>query len=403
MQSESRIPDSLRQVWLVARREISGRVLTRSVVLGTAALVVLLAGYLILQGAVFDRSSTTRIGLVGQAIGLETGLESDAQALGIAVNLSQVSTVTEGTDQVRDGQLDVLVSGAIDTLQVTVADHLDDRLRVALNSLVRNQALDAQLAEAGIRPSDVDGVLAKAGIRQVIQLQASDPQRTRHLAVGLVMVILLGCSLAGFGILAVRGVVEDKVGGVVEGLLAVVRPAQLFAGRLIGLGLVGLAQLLGVGLIGLLVAVVTGVAGTVGGAGAILGVLGIGLAWFALGFGLYATVLVAVASLISRPEDVGRVSTPVAVVGVVVFVLGVALLVRSPGGMVTAVLSVLPPFAPVLLPGRLALGAVPGWQLGLAVPLMVLSIGALGWVSARIYRNSLLRDESPVRLRDVLR
>jgi ABC-2 type transport system permease protein len=76
---------------------------------------------------------------------------------------------------------------------------------------------------------------------------------------------------------------------------------------------------------------------------------------------------------------------------VVVLVVSIALLVGDPRGPATAVLSVLPPFAPVLLPGRLAVGVGTGWEVLLAVALTLLTTGALAWFAGRVYPKSLLR------------
>jgi ABC-2 type transport system permease protein len=389
-----------RAIWLLARREARSRATGAPLLIGTAALAILLAGYLILQGLVIDRSQTIRVGLAGQAIGLESGLQAGAAQLGLSVDISQVATVTEGTDAVRHGRLDVLVSGATDALQVTVARELDPRLRTALDGLVRAQTLDAQLAEAGLKPSDVDSALAQAGVRQVVQLLPSDPGRGQRLVVGLAMAVLLASVLGSCGTLAARGVAEEKSSGIAEGLLAVTPPGRLLAGRIIGLGVLGLVQLLVLGLLGIAVAAAVGL--PVGGSGA---ALGYGLLWFALGFCLYGTGFAVAGALVARRDQLPRAIAPVASALSVAVLAGFALLGLAgaqEGEGAVAAFSVLPPFAPVLLPGRLALGSVPGWQVALAVVLMLAAIAGLARFAGRVYPSALLREGDPVRLRELL-
>ena len=55
----------------------------------------------------------------------------------------------------RSGELDALVTGAPPALRVIVRDESDDALRNVLNDVLRQQVLDAQLAEAGLDPQTV--------------------------------------------------------------------------------------------------------------------------------------------------------------------------------------------------------------------------------------------------------
>ena len=67
------------------------------------------------------------------------------------------------------------------------------------------------------------------------------------------------------------------------------------------------------------------------------------------------------------------------------------------------VLSILPPFAPILMTVRMATGDATGWQVGLAIALIVVSIAGLTWLAGRIYANSVLRLGKRVRFRDAFR
>ena len=128
-----------------------------------------------------------------------------------------------------------------------------------------------------------------------------------------------------------------------------------------------------------------------------------GLLWYLLGYFLYATVFAAVGSLVSRQEDAPAVLTPLTLVLVVAFVTSLAVLARDASGTASTVLALIPPFSPILMPARAALGAAPAWQLGVAIPLTLLTSAFIAWLAARIYRNAILRTGDRVRLRDVLR
>ena len=89
---------------------------------------------------------------------------------------------------------------------------------------------------------------------------------------------------------------------------------------------------------------------------------------------------------------------PVIMALTVGYLAGFAVVLPDPGSPASTVLSVVPLLAPVLMPERLASGATPAWQVGLAVALTLLAIGAATWLAARIYGNAVLKTGARVRL-----
>ena len=103
-----------------------------------------------------------------------------------------------------------------------------------------------------------------------------------------------------FGQFVAQGVVEEKSSRVVELLLATMKPWQLLAGKIVGLGLLGLAQIV--------VIAVVGVAGAlafdlVDIPGELIGTAVSVVLWFVLGYAFYAAIFAVAASLVSRQED----------------------------------------------------------------------------------------------------
>ncbi|MFJ6669923.1 ABC transporter permease [Actinosynnema sp. NPDC091369] len=388
-----------RAVFLVSRREFLGKVRTKSFVWGTVVIVAVLAGYVLLQSVLSDDAGRDRVALSGQATVLAEPLKQTARSFGREVETVDVTDPAAAEEQVRSGDVDALITGASDDLRVVVKESLGDALRNSIDLLVKQQVLDAHFAEAGVDPAEVARNLERASV-DVVALEPQDPQRGQRLVIGLVIAALLYYSLLVYGMMVAQGVVEEKSSRVVELLLATLRPWQLLLGKVVGLGLVGLLQLVVIGAAGLALSTFSGVVDIAGVAG---GALATGLLWYLLGFFLYATVFAAAASLVSRQEEVQSVLTPISTVIVVAFVLGINLLLADPTGTAVTVLSLLPPFAPILMPGRMALGLAPTWQVLLAVVLALLAIAAITWLGGRVYSNAVLRTGARVRLREVLR
>jgi ABC-2 type transport system permease protein len=388
-----------RTVGLIARRELNAKLRTRSFVIGTAVSLVVLVAFVLMQGSLGGPGSLT-VGLNGQAIGVADQLGQAGRQLGREIDTREVTDLPAGERMVAGGELDALVSGPPAQLSVLVRDELNQDLRVALDAIVQQEVLRAQLA--AIEDLDANQVLENVAAAQVGVkfLQGPDSQRGERLAVALLIIALLYVSLVFYGNLLAQGVIEEKSSRVVELLLATVRPWQLLAGKVLGLGLVGLIQLAVLGVAGLTLAAVTGVL-TIPGAAA--GSVLWGLLWYLLGFALYATVFAAVGSLVSRQEDAQPVLMPVTFVLVVAFVIGFSVLARNAAGTAATVLSLVPLLSPVLMPGKIALGAAPGWQIGAALVLTLAAIVLLTALGGRIYRNAVLHMGSRVRLRDALR
>jgi ABC-2 type transport system permease protein len=389
---------ALSQVGLIARRELQAKLRTRPFLVGTAVSIVVIAGFVL--STLFSGANEIEVGLNGQAIAVADQLSQSGRQLGRDIRTREVTDLDAGAAMVADGELDALVSGPPAALGVLVKDELDQDLRVALDGIVQQQVLRSELASIEDLPADqVLNNIANAHVGVRTQ-EAPDPQRGQRLSVALLIIALLYVSLMVYGSMVAQGVIEEKSSRVVEVLLATVRPWQLLTGKVLGLGLVGLIQLAVIGIAGLLLAWATGALAVSGvTAGSVLW----GLLWYLLGYFLYAMVFAAVGSLVSRQEDAQSVTLPIILILVVAFVLGFNVLARNASGTASTVLALVPPLSPILMPGKIALGAAPAWQIGTAIALTLAAIALLTALGGKIYRNAVLHMGSRVRLRDALR
>ncbi|TVT57851.1 ABC transporter permease [Amycolatopsis rhizosphaerae] len=388
----------LRAIGLIARRELNTRLRTRSFVVGTAVILVILAGYLLLQASLFGHANKAKIGLTGQAIGIAAQLKAAGAAAGKDVETTVVLNPADGRARVADGDLDLLVSGSAADLQVLVKSDLDGQLRAALNGVSRQQVLNAKLLEAGQDPALVMREVDATQVG-VTTIEPPDPGRGQRLAIGLITVFLLFFGIQTYGAFVAQGVVEEKASRVVEILLSTVRPWQLMLGKVLGLGLVGLVQILILAAAGLGMAQGTGVLTL---AGVAAGTVAWGILWYVVGFFLYATVYAAAGSLVSRQEDAASVITPVSMVLMIGFVVGFNVLLQDPTGGTVRTLSLIPLFSPILMPARIATGAAAGWEIALTLVLTLLTTAVVTWLGSRVYRNAVLHTGSRLGLKSAL-
>lgn len=392
-------PRGTHPVWLVARRELIARVRTRAFVASTLTTIAIMGGYLALMMFLGQQNGTT-VGFAGQATAVTDPLTRVSAAMGEPITASTVTDPADGERLLREGELDALVIGAPDALTVIAEHDLGDRLRTSLDTVAQQQAFDAELAKADLNPTEVRAVASGAQV-QVRLLEPADPQRGQRLGLTVAAGMLLYVFLIMAGQAVAQGVVEEKSSRVVELLLATIRPGQLLAGKVFGIGTAALGQLVIITAAGL-------VATTAGGfvtlpSGALFGVIGWTLAWFLLGFFSYATALAAAASLVSRQEDLQSVTTPVMMVLVVPFVIGISVLPNDPDSQLGAVLSLVPGFAPLLMPMRIGLDVAAPWEIALSLLLTIAAIVALLRLGGRIYSRAVLRTGARVTLADALR
>jgi ABC-2 type transport system permease protein len=389
-------------ILLVALREIRTRLRSRAFMLGTGAMVALIAAGMVawtLLAAPGGTSGTSveRVGFTGAATTLEPVFTSAATTAGTQVAVSDVTDVAAGTAQVTAGQLEVLVTGAPTAPTAIVVGTLPSDIEAALDVAV----LEARLGAVGVPSATVTDVVngTNVAVQSVAPATPVDPNRDAEITSAIALAILLYVTIGAYGGFVAQGVVEEKSTRIVEILLATIRPSQLLAGKVIGVGLVGLLQLAIVAAATLILAALTHVAAIPAvSPPAVLG----DLVWFLLGFLFYATAFAAVASTVSRQEEVTSAIAPVTVLLLGSYLL-MFVVVTDPASPTSTVLSLLPPFTPVLMSARIATGAAVAWQVLLSLALMVVSIGGLMGLAGRIYANSVLRVGKRVRLGDAFR
>ena len=390
--------DALHTVLLIVRREFLTRVRSRFFLIGTLLLMVLLAGYIVIQAEVINRSTTTvKVGFVGAAQVLAKPLAASSGG-GETIQTQLVDSVSSGEDLVRSGDLDALVSGDSAAPMVEVKDQLDPTVSTTLTALVQGIVFEQALAGTGVDPAPIEAKVAAAGFH-LVALDPNAAQQTERSVVGIFVAALLYIALQVYGQFVTQGVIEEKANRIIEIMLSTVRPRQLLFGKVVGIGLVGLIQLVLVGAVALITVMKTH-AITVPNVG-VTAVLG-ALLWFVLGFLFYALIYAAGGSMITRQEDAAAVTVPITLLLVGTY-LAFFWVIANPGNPIGIGLSMLPPFAPVLMPARMATGDAQAWQVLVAVALMVAAIIGLNGLAARIYANSVLRVGSRVPWRSAWR
>ena len=386
---------SARRLWpIVARREFVERARDRGFQVSTAITVLLLVGVIVIS-AVFNRPTSFDLVVVGEgsdALGQQ--VRAAADALGIEVSVRELADEAEARQAVDAGDADAAV---VDAGRIVVRAEPPDQLVGLIQAVsVRERSRQALIAE-GLSSEQVDAALAQPPL-PVDALEPVNAESRETATVAFVGVLLLYGQLFAYGYWVAAGVVEEKSSRVVEVLLATLRPSHLLRGKILGIGLLGLSQLLLIGLVGLFASSAVGTLEFPSGAIATVGLV---LVWFVLGFFFYATMFAVAGSIVTRQEDLQTTMTPLTILIVGSFFIGLSA-TSNPDSTLAVVASLLPFSSPLVMPTRIALGDAATWEVVASIAISVAATAALIPLATKIYSRALLRP-GRVRIRQVLR
>lgn len=350
--------------WLVAEREITTKLRSKAFLISTGILLLLVLGSVLFGG-----------------------ISSQAGGFG---GPTKVAVVAETADQVDIDNFEV----------VTVAD------RAAAEQAVLDESVDAAVVSDAASPAGVTVLAADSPPMSLVQAlsvspkvellapTSENPMLARFVALAFGIVFMM--SAITFGTTIAQSVVEEKQTRIVEILLATVSARSILAGKILGNSILALGQVVAI-------AALSSVGMLATGQDLLLGELGTALIWFAIlfafGFVLLASLYAALASLVSRQEDVGSAISPVMWLVMIPYI---AIVGFSTDLKILAIMSYVPFSAPIGMPMRLYLGVAEWWEPILSLGVLVVAIAIVWWLGARIYEGSILRTGAKVKLKDAL-
>lgn len=268
-------------------------------------------------------------------------------------------------------------------------------------TLLVTQAVVAQqreqaLRSAGLTDQEIASVLAIAPPKQVVVGPVQDEGRA---TVGFLIGIALYMALMFSGNIIAMNVGVEKSTRISEVLLAVLRPSQILIGNVLGIGIQTLLQLLV-----LTVPILTALLVThdLDIPRVAAGDIGLGVAWFVIGYFMYGFLFAATAALVDKVTDVGSAIMPVTVVLVLAYLGAIMGVQQDPGSVLSLTLSLFPLTSLMAMPVRWASGLVPGWQLALSMVLAMLAAVVLAALASRVYRRALVITGRRLRLREMM-
>ena len=393
MTSQPTEASRMRGLMLVAGREIRVRGLSKANLISlivTVVIVGVLAALPALLGGGDDE--TDKVGLAGA----ERRRHGEPSSTPWAASTSPCTTSADEAEKaVEDGTVDTAVADG----KLYSEETLAQEVQAQLDSAWQAATVQTNLADAGLSEAEIAAALTSAPLETVTLAEGeTDPSPATSPAWSspIMMFMMLMTPIQYIAM----GVVEEKSSRIVEILLTSLKPWQLLGGKVIGLGVISLVNLVAMVAVGLGVSAATGVLGDLppGTASAAVSTIG----WWLIALVLFGTLAGGVGSLVSRQEESGSVLTPL-IMSLTLSYMGAIFTLNAPTSTFAQVLSIVPPFSAITMPTRMAISTVPAWEILTAIGLLVLAAAGALALGSQLYKRSVLYTGSRLKLREALR
>jgi ABC-2 type transport system permease protein len=383
-------------VWLLARREFTERGRSKPFIVTMALLaVVIIAVGPITNALSGGEPDATIVGLVGDQLdGIEDELVVQGTLFGIEIEVETIPDTDDFAQMLEDDDVDAVL---VDGDKIVFYENDSTRLTAIVQRSLDAVNTRAALNDLGLSDEEIASVEepSTVTVTTVEELGAQDDAKRAAAFFGA---IILYVSIIMFGQFVAMGTVEEKQNRVVEVVLSRVRSWQVLVGKVAGIGLLGLVQLVilaGAAYISAQLADLADIDVSAIGLPIIASVI----FWFILGYAFYAFLYAAVGSTVSRQEDLqGALMLPIVLI-LPGYLFAISA-IENPDALVPRIASLMPMWAPFVMPVRIAAGSVPAWEVAIAVVGSIAGAVALVWIGSRVYRGALLRTGTKVKLRD---
>ncbi len=410
----------MRNMLLIAKREyleqVRGRAF-RMTTIGLPAIFALIVGvgYLSSLGigagrhmvvAASDRSLANQIR--DQLVG-----DKAAKAQVDVVAPATPAEKSELVSKVQAAQIDGLLwvesqAGKAPTASYTSQSSGDFITAARLKSALTHAVLDEHLMSGGMKQGDADTLIDGVSMDTFQVKKDGSLSKTNaeaSLWKGYVMALLLSMTTMIYGMNVARSIIQEKTSRIFEVMLSIARPGDMLAGKLIGVGAVGLTQI-GIWLVAGAAILVSPFA-----AAMMSGEFAVHFTWteailfpvyFILGFLLYSSLFAGLAATCETEQEL-QMYMPLAAAPTWLSFSLIVLIINDSNSFWSVAASLFPPTAPIIMFLRMASEIPPLWQFGVSIGLLVLSILVVLWFASRLYRVGILMYGKRATLPELLR
>jgi ABC-2 type transport system permease protein len=403
----------MHNTWLIIRREYVERIRSKAFIIMTLLMPVFMGSTILIPALLSNMKSgvTRRIVLVANSPEIAEAVQKEL--LTPPANASEKKTApryqlefdSNTSEAERDKLRQEISDGKIDgflwlsdsdlanrKVVYSAKDVTDFGEGIELRNAVHSAVVKRQLGQKGMNEADVESVLKPIDFDSVrIEKGKEGASGIAVFLVSFTMVMLLYVNVLVYGFAVMRSIIEEKTSRILEVLLSSVTAKQLLAGKIIGVGAIGLTQ----ALIWLAVAAAFSVPGMMTARSMLsnvhiptVGIIAFAV-FFLLGYFLYSTMYAGLGAMVNSDQEAQQVQWPAMLPIIFSIVLATPVL-QHPNSPLAFWTSMVPFFAPILMFVRIMAETPPLWQIALSIALLLLTAWGLLGLSSRIYRVGIL-------------
>jgi ABC-2 type transport system permease protein len=403
----------MHNVWLIAKREYLERIRAKSFIVMTVLIPLLMGGILVTAGLANRSLGSNHIAVITTDTRLADDLKAELSDKARKTTVDVYSPSQPNIRETLDAEMKQKNSDLGGYLWVTPPSNGASRgsfewdpkaksdivTQSRVSDAIRGALTREKLTGSGMSTSEVDSLLQPVTLESAPNAEKKSSGAAVASAYGLFF--LMYFIILFYGMNVARSVIEEKTSRVFEVLLATVKPSEMMAGKVIGVGAVGITQ------VGIWIVVAL--------AAARMQLIGSGMQllpsflqlvffviFFVLGYVLYSSVAAALGAMTNSEQELQQMNIflmlPLIASSVVIFRV-----IVDPDGVLSQVMSYFPFTSPLIMYTRVVVHQPPAYQIAISVLILVLTIYAVLWVASRIYRVGILMYGKKPNLPEILR
>lgn len=429
------------KISIVIEREYLERVKKKSFIITTILMPVLMLVLMALPALImtFAGTSSTTVAVIDNSGKILPRLKGDSE-----VTFVNVGAETVDSALTREGINAVLVipDNIIESKKAGLRFYSDGPSSITtegvitseINNIIESERLKSyDINDIDKILEDVKSNVSMTTIRTDKGSEESDSSAFSY-GVGIAMTFVLYMFLLIYGQMVMTSIIEEKGNRVLEVVVSSVKPAQLMMGKIVGVALVALTQIV---LWGVLLAVMSAyllpalmpadamadvaaaqsgnfdaisdsssmeliqAVGMLGNVSHILTLFGLMTLFLIGGFLLYSSIFAAVGSSVDNIQDASQL-TSLAVIPIVLGLIFAMVAAADPMGSVAFWASMFPLTSPMVMVARIPFG-IPGWQIALSLLLLVAGFVFMVWLAGKIYRIGIFMYGKKPTMKELIR
>jgi ABC-2 type transport system permease protein len=416
----------MNKIGVILRREYMTRVAKRSFLIMTIMVPILIFGFYaaIVAVAISGSSEKQNVAVLDNASLFNGKIDSTGNFNFTIIKDQILDTFLQKYQQKGYGSvlyippLDLNNPGGITLYsELQIGPVAQSNIEKVVNSAIENKRMVA----ANIDPEKLSKIKSDISIIPKIGKGKEFKKGSSEIAAGVAYAagILIYITMFIYGMMVMRGVMEEKINRIAEVIVSSVKPFQLMMGKIIGIGAVGLTQFI-IWIVLMFVlqlflpvlfpslghSMASQATQTPGQSPGALAAITEGLKYmnfgliifffifyFIAGYLMYASLFAAVGSAVSEDmQEAQQLTLPITMPIVLAFVI-MTKAATDPSSGLAIFGSLFPLTSPIVMMARIPYGigtTVPWWQLGLSMLFLIFGFICTTWLAGKIYRTGIL-------------